>query len=68
MLNYGDVVLKRSAGSEEYHITVIEEILHHFEEDDYEFQVELNKKIVDYIKEGIEKEELRNFFFFWMKN
>lgn len=66
MLNYGDVVLHRTApDQQQYDITVIEEILHHFEEDDYEFQVELNKKIVDYIKEGIEKEELRkgNFFF-----
>lgn len=66
MLNYGDVVLQRTAPDEQqYEITVIEEILHHFEEDGYEFQVELNKRIVDYIKEGIEKEELRkgNFFF-----
>jgi len=66
MLNYGDVVLQRSTPDEQqYEITVIEEILHHFEEDGYEFQVELNKRIVDYIKEGIEKEELRkgNFFF-----
>jgi len=66
MLNYGDVVLQRTTPDEQkYEITVIEEILHHFEEDGYEFQVELNKRIVDYIKEGVEKEELRkgNFFF-----
>ncbi|SIQ77122.1 DNA primase [Chryseobacterium sp. RU37D] len=66
MLNYGDVVLKRTSPDQQpYDITVIEEILHHFEEDGYEFQVELNKKIVEYIKEGIEKDELRkgNFFF-----
>lgn len=66
MLNFGDVILQRKTPEEQkYEITVIEEILHHFEEDGYEFQVELNKKIVDYIKEGIEQEELRkgNFFF-----
>ncbi|MDR6403568.1 MULTISPECIES: DNA primase [Chryseobacterium] len=66
MLNYGDIVLHRTTPDhQEYDITVIEEILHHFEEDGYEFQVELNKRIVEYIKEGIEKEELRkgNFFF-----
>jgi DNA primase len=33
MLMFGDVVLKRRDGSEEYQITVIEEILHHFEEE-----------------------------------
>lgn len=66
MLNFGDIILQRKTPDEQaYEITVIEEILHHFEEDGYEFQVELNKKIVDYIKEGIEQEELRkgNFFF-----
>lgn len=66
MLNFGDIILQRKTPDEQaYEITVIEEILHHFEEDGYEFQVELNKKIVEYIKEGIEKEELRkgNFFF-----
>lgn len=45
MLNYGDVILQRTTPDEQnYEITVIEEILHHFEEDGYEFQVELNKK------------------------
>jgi DNA primase len=38
MLMFGDVVLKRrNEHNEEYQITVIEEILHHFEEEQYTF-------------------------------
>ncbi|MCI3935645.1 DNA primase [Chryseobacterium aahli] len=69
MLNFGDVVLHReNEANEKYDITVIEEILHHFEEENYEFQVELNKIIIDSIKEGIANEELRkgNFFVTFM--
>ncbi len=69
MLNFGDVVLHReNEENENYDITVIEEILHHFEEENYEFQVELNKIIIDSIKEGIQNEELRkgNFFVTFM--
>ncbi|CAD7799576.1 DNA primase [Chryseobacterium aquaeductus] len=69
MLNFGDVVLHReNEANEKYDITVIEEILHHFEEENYEFQVELNKIIIDSIKEGIQNEELRkgNFFVTFM--
>ena len=69
MLNFGDVVLQReNEDHEKYDITVIEEILHHFEEENYEFQVELNKIIIDSIKEGIQNEELRkgNFFVTFM--
>jgi len=69
MLNFGDVVLHReNKAHEKYDITVIEEILHHFEEENYEFQVEVNKVIVDSIKEGIQNEELRkgNFFMTYM--
>lgn len=69
MLNFGDVVLHReNEENEKYDITVIEEILHHFEEENYEFQVELNKIIIDSIKEGIQNEELRkgNFFVTFM--
>ncbi|KQT26217.1 DNA primase [Chryseobacterium sp. Leaf405] len=66
MLNYGDVVLHRKTpDNKDYDITVIEEIINHFEEDNYEFQIELNKRIVSEIKDGINKDELRqgNFFF-----
>ncbi len=69
MLNFGDVVLHReNEEKENYDITVIEEILHHFEEENYEFQVELNRIIIDSIKEGIQNEELRkgNFFVTFM--
>lgn len=69
MLNFGDIVVQReNEANEKYEITVIEEILHHFEEENYEFQVELNKVIIDSIKEGIQNEELRkgNFFVTFM--
>ncbi|WP_419868308.1 DNA primase [Chryseobacterium sp. CT-SW4] len=65
MLMFGDVVLqRRNDKQEKYEITVIEEILQHFEEEQYQFQIETNKKIIENIKEGIEHEELRagNFF------
>jgi DNA primase len=65
MLMFGDMVLQRKNEKEEqYEITVIEEILHHFEDEQYEFQIETNKKIIQNIKEGIENDELRagNFF------
>lgn len=65
MLNFGDVVLHReNEENEKYEITVIEEILHHFEEENYEFQVELNKILIDSIKEGIQNDELRKGDFF----
>jgi len=65
MLNFGDVVLHReNEANEKYDITVIEEILHHFEEENYEFQVELNKILIDSIKEGIQNDELRKGDFF----
>ncbi|RKS97612.1 DNA primase [Chryseobacterium defluvii] len=65
MLMFGDMVLQRkNENQEKYEVTVIEEILHHFEEEQYEFQIETNKKIIQNIQEGIENDELRagNFF------
>lgn len=65
MLMFGDVVLQRkNENQERYEVTVIEEILHHFEEEQYEFQIETNRKIIESIKEGIKHDELRagNFF------
>ncbi|WP_390451872.1 DNA primase [Chryseobacterium sp. Alg-005] len=65
MLMFGDMVLQRkNENQEKYEVTVIEEILHHFEEEQYEFQIETNKKIIQNIQEGIEHDELRagNFF------
>ncbi|KQS91437.1 DNA primase [Chryseobacterium sp. Leaf394] len=65
MLMFGDMVLERQdANLEKYEITVIEEILHHFEDENYEFQIPTNQKIIEDIKIGIENEEIRagNFF------
>ncbi|UEQ76502.1 DNA primase [Chryseobacterium arthrosphaerae] len=69
MLAFGDIVLKRrNENNEEYQITVIEEILHHFEEEEYTFLVKGNEIIINQVKEGIQKEELRsgNFFVSFM--
>ncbi len=69
MLMFGDIVLKRkNENNEEYQITVIEEILHHFEEEQYTFLVKENEIIINQIKEGIQKDELRsgNFFVSFM--
>lgn len=69
MLKYGDFVLDRKdAEGKDYKITVIEEILNHLDEDDCEIQLDINKKIISEIKEGILKNELRsgNFFFDFM--
>ncbi|MGS0748678.1 DNA primase [Halpernia sp. GG3] len=49
---------------EKYQVTVIEEIINHLEEDNYEIQIALNQKIVDDIKLGLANEEIRNGNFF----
>lgn len=68
MLMFGDIVLKRKNEHEEYEITVIEEILHHFEEEQYQCLVKENEIIINQVKEGIRKDELRsgNFFVSFM--
>jgi len=69
MLMFGDIVLKRrDEKNEEYQITVIEEILHHFEDEHYEFLVKGNEIIINQVREGIQKDELRsgNFFVSFM--
>ncbi|HCN48666.1 MAG TPA: DNA primase [Chryseobacterium sp.] len=69
MLMFGDIVLKRrNEQNEEYQITVIEEILHHFEEEQYTFLVKENEIIINQVREGIQKDELRsgNFFVSFM--
>ncbi|GAA5101635.1 DNA primase [Chryseobacterium ginsengisoli] len=69
MLMFGDIVLKRKdEKDEEYQITVIEEILHHFDEEQYEFLVKGNEIIISQVKEGIQNDELRsgNFFVTFM--
>lgn len=65
MLMFGDVIVKRhNTEGRSYEITVIEEILNHFEEEDYNFQIEANKRIIQNVKEGILNNELRNGDFF----
>ena len=60
MLKYGDLVLDRQdEESNQYQITVIEEIIGHFQEDDYEIQSEINRKIVEEIKQGITESFLK---------
>ncbi|MBC7556058.1 MAG: DNA primase [Chryseobacterium sp.] len=49
---------------EKYQITVIEEIINHLEEDDYEIQIALNQKIIDDIKIGLANQEIRSGNFF----
>ncbi len=66
MLKYGErVVERKDSENQPYQITVIEEIITHFEEDGYEIQSPLNKKIIKEIKEGISENQLKsgNFFF-----
>lgn len=65
MLKYGDQVLERKdAENQPYKITVIEEIIHHFDEDGYEVVSPLNQKIIEEIKTGINENELRSGNFF----
>lgn len=65
MLKYGDLILEREdEGNKAYKITVIEEIIGHLQEDDYEIQSEINKKIIAEIKQGITENELRSGNFF----
>lgn len=66
MLKYGDRILNRNDfENNPYEITVVEEIISHFEEDDYEIQSPLNEKIINEIRIGINENEIRsgNFFF-----
>lgn len=66
MLKYGERILdRRDAEHHPYQITVIEEIIAHLEEDEYEILSPINSKIVKEIKQGIAENQLRsgNFFF-----
>ena len=66
MLKYGDRILtRRDSENNSYHTTVIEEIIHHFQEDDCEILTETNRKIIDEVRQGLELNEIRsgNFFF-----
>lgn len=66
MMKFGDVVIERQdAEGETYKISVIEEIIQHLEEDDCQLQTEINQKIVDEIKAGLQENELRSSSFFF---
>lgn len=65
MLKYGDQIITREDENyQPYKTTVIEEILTHFSEDNYQIQSILNSKIIDEIKSGIDNQELRSGNFF----
>jgi len=66
MLKYGDrILIRRDSENNSYQTTVIEEIIHHFQEDDCEILMETNRKIIDEVRQGLEQNEIRsgNFFF-----
>ncbi|MGA9211549.1 DNA primase [Kaistella sp.] len=65
MLNFGDRVLEKSdADNQPFKITVIEEIISHFNEDNYEAQSPINEKIIEELKNGLANNEIiqSNFF------
>lgn len=65
MLNFGDRILeKKDADNQPFTITVIEEIISHFNEDDYEIQSPINEKIISELRNGLANNELikSNFF------
>ncbi|QOW09322.1 DNA primase [Kaistella flava (ex Peng et al. 2021)] len=65
MLNFGDRVLEKSdADNQPFKITVIEEIISHFNEDNYEAQSPINQKIIEELKNGLVNNEIiqSNFF------
>lgn len=65
MLKYGDhIIQRRDEEGKPYKTTVIEEILAHFQEDNYPMQSPLNGKIIQEIKEGLAENELRAGDFF----
>lgn len=65
MLKYGDLIVERTDDeNKQYQTTVIEEIIGHLDEDQYEVQSSLNQSIINGIKEGISEKSLRSGNFF----
>ncbi len=65
MLKFGQFKLfRKTPDNENYETTVIEEIINHFEEDQYQPISPLNQKIIEEIKAGIRQNELRSSDFF----
>ena len=65
MLKFGQFKLfRKTPDNENYETTVIEEIINHLEEDQYQPISPLNQKIIEEIKAGIRQNELRSSDFF----
>lgn len=65
MLKFGQFKLfRKTPDNENYETTVIEEIINHLEEDQYEPISPLNQRIIEEIKLGIQQNELRSSDFF----
>ncbi|MEZ7526137.1 DNA primase [Cloacibacterium normanense] len=65
MLKFGQFKLfRKTPDNENYETTVIEEIINHLEEDQYQPISPLNQRIIEEIKAGIRQNELRSSDFF----
>ena len=65
MLKFGQLKLfRKTPDNENYETTVIEEIINHLEEDQYQPISPLNQRIIEEIKAGIQQNELRSSDFF----
>ena len=65
MLKFGQFKLfRKTTDNENYETTVIEEIINHLEEDQYQPISPLNQRIIEEIKLGIQQNELRSSDFF----
>lgn len=65
MLKFGQFKLfRKTPENENYETTVIEEIINHLEEDQYQPISPLNQRIIEEIKAGIRQNELRSSDFF----
>lgn len=65
MLKFGQFKLfRKTLDNENYETTVIEEIINHLEEDQYQPISPLNQRIIEEIKAGIQQNELRSSDFF----
>lgn len=65
MLNFGDRVLEKTDGNgQPFKITVVEEIIGHFDEDDYEPQSSINAVIIKELKKGLQNSQIISSDFF----
>ena len=65
MIKYGDnLIMTKYKNVDSFETTVIEEIINHLNEDEYEIISPINQIIIDEIKTGLEKNEIRtkNYF------